>query len=257
MRFDFLSEIAEILLPRFCAVCGQKLSKEEQHICSKCMEEMPLTYFWTLRHHDMSTTLNDRIQQLRDKDSVSYYEPYADAAALYFYKKGYKDISKAVKYHAELELGRYAASKLGEYLAQSNIYKDVDLVVPIPLHWMRRFKRGYNQAEVIASALARELDAPVDCRLLKRCRRTRSQARISLEERSVNVSGVFEADMQELAMTMEKLRPQHILIVDDVFTTGATLSEAQQTLRRALVASGIKEATKIRISVATLACVGE
>lgn len=129
---------------------------------------------------------------------------------------------------------------LGASLAKAGHFQDVDTVIPVPLHWRRKFGRGYNQAEVIAREIAKALGANLRTDILKRGRRTKSQTALNAEERLVNISGAFRVS--------HSIPARHVLIVDDTFTTGATLSECWITLRRALGPS-------VRISVATLAMV--
>ena len=176
------------------------------------------------------------------------HEPYAYAAALFFYRPDspYNNITKSLKYRADLSEGRHFSEMLGRRLASSPLYADVDLVVPVPLHRSRRLRRGYNQAEVVARGIASRLplSPAVAPGLLRRSRRTRSQTRLSLEQKASNVRGAFCADSSLVAT----LNPRHILIVDDVFTSGATLSECHAALRSCWGPS-------VRISVATLACV--
>ena len=114
------------------------------------------------------------------------------------------------------------------------------IVIPVPLHWLRRFRRGYNQAAVLSEAIAGVLGVPVLKDVLVRSRRTRSQTSLSAEDRLKNVSGVFSLRQVPQA--------RHILLVDDTFTTGATLAACHQALRQALDSS-------VRISIATLAVV--
>ena len=137
---------------------------------------------------------------------------------------------------------------LGKRLASSEAFQDVDMVIPVPLHWTRKWKRGYNQAEVIASAVAESLGAPMRTDILKRCKRTSTQTKVEVEEKRKNVSDAFAAVIPSSAdISPDEVR--HLLIVDDVFTTGSTLFACFVALRSIFPPS-------VRISVATLGFVG-
>jgi len=127
---------------------------------------------------------------------------------------------------------------LGEKLLSSGIYKDIDVIIPVPLHPFKRWKRGYNQAEIIALAIGNVIRKPVDCSSLVRRRYTVSQTRKSASQREKNVAGAFRIKSHSL------LRERHILLVDDVLTTGATLSSC---------ACEIMKIEGCRVSFATLA----
>lgn len=245
MKISFLHDILELLLPRRCAVCGAALESGEDMLCALCREALPLTWFWERRENPMADKLNDRIQELRDKMDDRNYEPYARAAALFFYRSDYKKITKAVKYRNALDLGRGMGGELGRILKDAPLYSDVDAIIPVPLHPLRRFRRGYNQAEVIAESLAAVLGVPMNASSLRRIRRTGTQTRLSAEAKAANVAGAFAVTD---AKALEGLN--HLLLVDDVFTTGSTLAECCRALRLAL-------GSKVRISVCTLAVVGE
>ena len=239
-----LSALLDLVLPRVCVVCGRALLPQERHLCLACLSDLPETHYAPLAHNPMADRFNARVR-------VEEYEPYAYAAALYHYRAdaGYKRISQALKYHRDFGTGRWAARLLGERLAASPLYADVDLVLPVPLHWTRRWRRGYNQAELIAREVARKLGAPCDARVLRRCRHTRSQTRLSGEAKTRNVEGAFALRKNNLEETAV-LSARHLLLVDDVFTTGATLAACHAALRRVC-------GPAVRISVATLGVVGE
>ena len=120
-------------------------------------------------------------------------EPYAYAAALFFYNADseYRHIPWHLKYEGGIAAGRWFARLLGARLASSPQFADVDMVIPVPLHWTRRWRRGYNQAEIIARELADVLGAELRTDILRRSRRTRSQVRLSLEGKAANVRGAF------------------------------------------------------------------
>lgn len=245
-----LGNLLDLFLPRHCAVCGTTLLGGENCICTKCIMDMPLTWFWDLENNAMAEKFNARIQNLRDAGNRTGFEHYSYAAALFFYKGDYRRLSRMLKYDANMTTGRYVADALGRKLAASHVFEDVDVIVPVPLHWTRRLHRGYNQAEIIASEISFHLAGRVDSGILKRRRRTGSQARMTMERKAANVAGAFSADFGG------RQCPSHILLVDDVFTTGSTLAECHLALRLALErAYGKKEAAAVRISAATLAFV--
>lgn len=241
-----LHNVLDLIVPKRCAVCRRPLEDAGCFLCTVCESDMPLTYFWSMEENEMSRKLNAKVQELRDRDVESTYEPYIRASALFFYKGDYRELTKAVKYRADIQLGNYLGKVLGQKLEKSPVFEGIDAVVPVPLHWLRRLKRGYNQAEVIADALAVQLGAGIRNDILARRRNTLSQARISVEMKAENMSGAFavEASAVEGASQLH-----HILLVDDVFTTGSTMAECCREIRKAL--------PRVRISVATLAFVGE
>jgi len=308
---DVLKAAADIVLPRYCAVCGRKLVLNEEQLCLECAMKMPLTYFWTERINPMADKLNARLA-----DSVVFTgskcvsaetltsrasgnpsakvtrERYFHAMALFFYKGKYRALTKSVKYNCNLALGRYLGEALGRKVALCEWMKDVDMVIPVPLHRLRKLVRGYNQALVIAQGITEELSArngqngngqngnaqngngqngngqnglepswPLTARtatflpktdILIRSRRTKSQARLRMAQKSANVAGAFAIKKENLAHC-----PRHVLLIDDVFTSGATLSECVKALRLALVEKFGEEGHRTTISVATLAYVGD
>lgn len=239
-----LKAATDVLMPRTCVVCGERLLLDEDHICLECLADLPRTFFWQLSRNPMADRLNDLIQ----KAQPDVFEPYSYASALFFYhnEDTYSNIPQQIKYHRNIEAGGYFGDMLGNVLASSNMFKDVDMVIPVPLHWARRWKRGYNQAEVIATAVASILKASLRTDVLYRTRRTQTQTKLGTEEKARNVAGAFGICKGFSADATIR----HILLVDDVFTTGSTLMACFVALRSVFPPS-------VRISVATLAFVGK
>lgn len=260
-----LKALADLILPRTCVVCGDKLLQNEEFLCRTCAENLPLTYFWTQKYNPMANRYNEKIESRK----------YEYANALYFYKEGYKHISKSVKYHANIPLGEYMGRALGRKLATCRHLDNVDMIIPVPLFKIRKFKRGYNQSEVIARALLEgwnaELESnaeypdPSACRyvrtdILHRIRNTKTQTKLAMEQKQSNVAGAFQVDNTRwhTSQHTEATAPRHILLVDDVFTSGSTLAECQKAVRSALIEHfGEEAAAMARISIATLAFVGD
>ena len=190
----------------------------------------------------------DRLNAIISRDMTegtigSAYERYSSAAALFFYHgdAGYKKIPQGLKYRKQVGAGRYFARLLAVKLFSASWFSDVDIVVPVPLHWKRRWERGYNQAEVIARGIAGRIHADLCTGILFRSRRTATQTRLDIKGKEDNVRSAFAA--------RKSIPPgiRHILLVDDVFTTGATLYACWQAVRTV--------SRDTRISIATLALV--
>ena len=232
--------LSDLLLPRTCLVCGNGLGAQETDLCLFCAADLPLTYYWERPHNPMADEFNAVLERWRPQGAPLDYA-YAAALLFYHHENPYKKIPQALKYGHNLGAGRRFAARLGSLLASQPHFSDVDVVIPVPLHWFRHWRRGYNQSAVLARELARSLGASLRTDVLCRSRRTRSQTAFSAEDRLRNVSGVFSV-RRRLSCA------RHILLVDDTFTTGATLAACFWTLRRVLGPS-------VRISVATLSVV--
>jgi ComF family protein len=219
---------------------------------------MPLTRFGLMKHNPMADKFNEMIQN--GSDDSWRQEAYAFASALFFYEdeSGFRHIPHQIKYQGNISAGRYFGRMLGHELLSAEWASDVDMVIPVPLHWTRRWSRGYNQAEIIAEGVAAELGVPMRADILKRVRKTQTQTKLEVSEKSSNVAGAFLVDQRPGRLSDSACHddsaqcnlPKHILLVDDVFTTGSTLHACFVALREAFPPS-------VRISVATLGFVGE
>lgn len=264
---SLITALADLFLPRLCCVCGTELGRNERHVCIGCLAGMPLTLSWTLRRNPMAERFNALIERNGRPDmpgsgdsvpagdvpeaaeGVDSCGRYVDAVALFNFVKdgGYRNITYRLKYGRDIGEGRFFSSILGERAALAPWFADVDTVVPVPLHWTRRLRRGYNQAEVIARGVAGALGAEVRTDLLVRTRRTSTQTRLGIAEKARNVSGAFAVpDRASRDVSLRGIR--HLLLVDDVFTTGSTLYNCYLPLRRFL-------GPDVRIGIATLGAV--
>ena len=240
--------VADLLLPRLCIVCGERLITAEKHLCLKCLSDLPSTYFWTQDHNPMADRFNDLLQARLTLNPISQFEKYAYAVSLMYYKEGgdYCQIQHEIKYEGNRAAGLFFGRMLGQKIVQSPFLNDIDTVIPVPLHWRRQWKRGYNQAEIIARAVAECLGATVRTDILYRTRQTKTQTKLSIEEKAANVAMAFGV-RDSFLFNPDCIR--HILLVDDVFTTGSTALACYAALREALP-------TSVRISIGTLCFVG-
>ena len=235
-----LSGLRNLFFVRECAVCGGELEPDTvmsggepsvmpgqrgHLLCEHCLNDIPLTRFWCYSEN----AAMERLAGCR----------VYNAAALFFYRheSPYCEIVRQFKYYRRESLGLWAARLLGGYLASGRLYSAVQAVVPVPLHPFKRWKRGFNQAEIIARGVAEKLgDIPVVPHLLQRRRYTSTQTRRSKSSRQSNVSNAFAINRRELEQ-LKAAGVTHILIVDDVLTTGATLSECIRLLQEQFTVS--------------------
>ena len=234
----------DMILPRRCLVCGRKLNLAERHLCLCCLGDTPLTRFWSIIHNPMADRFNEVIQKhLEPTDNQR--EKYTYAAALFYYDSNadYRKIPYSIKYEGNIQAGKFFGKLLGEHLAKCQWLQDADVIIPVPLHWSRKWKRGYNQAEVIAKEIATVMNIPLRTDILRRIRPTRTQTKLEISEKTKNVKNAFRASCKDAGAF------RHIILVDDVFTTGSTLMACFTALRSVFPPS-------VRISIATLAFVG-
>jgi len=221
---DFLS----LLYPRICYACGKSLYKYEKCLCTYCRYHLPLTNFHLKEENPVSRLFWGRVQ-------------LNAAAAYYFYNKGTKvqHLIHQLKYKGHKDIGVYIGKLYGKELRKTALFSTVDFVIPVPLHRKREQKRGYNQSLVFAQGIAESLNAKCDNKTLVRIYSSETQTKKSRFARWENVKEIFSiTDKTTFA-------DKHVLIVDDVITTGATIEACAQTL---------KDIEGITISVAALAC---
>ena len=232
--FSSLRGLRELFFPRRCIVCGRFLTADEADVCTACREDLPMTYQWDI----VQNAAFERLARRFDVEA---------AAALFFFgaESDYRKIVYGIKYGGRRRLAREMGRRLGSRLAASREFSRCQAVVPVPLHPLRRWKRGYNQAEDFARGLAEAFGLPLETGLLRRHRHTKTQTRLSGAAKTKNVQGAFRLYPRRAAeLQAEGIR--HLLLVDDVLTTGSTLSACAAPLT----------AAGFRISCATLAFVG-
>ena len=225
-NITIFDDILNLLYPRLCAGCGEPLIKGENHVCLRCLYHMHRTNFHNER--------NNRIEQLFwGKVKVEYATAYS------FYNKDSKlqRMIFKLKYHGEKEIGMVLGFEMGLDLKHS-VFAEIDSIIPIPLHPKRQKKRGYNQAEWIAMGVGKAMDRPVDIVSVRRAIATETQTKKGRFERWQNVENIFEVADAEI------LKNKHVLIVDDVITTGSTIEALLQTILEV-------EGTKVSV-----ACIG-
>eukprot|EP01133_Synstelium_polycarpum_P004783 gene4783-5570_t len=206
MKPNFFSDLLALLFPRLCGACATPLYKGEQEICLICLQDLPYTDFHLYKDHPLAKQFWGRVS-------------LNGVFALLYYKKSgsTKNLVHQLKYKDQCRLGIILGEKIGERLLLSSEFKNIDLVLPVPLHWKKAFQRGYNQSTFIAMGIASVLKIPLCEKAIHRKTPTRSQTRKDRYQRFSNLTEVFKAPRPEL------LSGKHLLLVDDVITTGATV----------------------------------
>ena len=221
--YDFL----KLIYPVNCPGCGKSLARGEDLLCTVCRYELPVTNF----HKTSQNKLN---QMFYGRMSIENAFTY-----LYYYKKGVvQSILHQLKYNGQPEIGE----KLGEWFANDllEVFSPPpwDIIIPIPLHRSREKKRGYNQSAFFASGLSKTLGIPWSKKVVVRIIKSETQTRKSKLERWENVKDIFRVTSKN------EIKEKHVLLVDDVVTTGATLESCGKKLL---------EMDAAKLSIATIA----
>lgn len=223
---DFIS----LLYPRLCMLCNAQVQKGD-HMCLSCESQLPKTDYHTLLDNPITAKFYGRVK-------VEF------GAAYYLFGQGNrtKELIHHLKYRNKPQLGHYVGSVYGELLKKSAVFPKIDYIIPVPLHPLKLHQRGYNQSEAIGKGLSESLHIPLNTTTLIRKEYTQTQTKKARITRMENVKSAFGVYKPEL------LEGKHLLIIDDVLTTGATLEACALTLLEAI--------PDIKISIVTMA-VGE
>lgn len=211
-----ISDFIALIYPSCCDACKGELVKGEDILCTSCLLELPRTNYHLERFNPLFKRLHGRIR-------LSY------ALAFFKFRKSGKvqALLHALKYHNRPDIGQKLGKVYGMELRLANYMEKFDVVVPVPLHTVRKRQRGYNQSEEFAKGLCASLDVPLDTTLLKRTVRTQTQTKRTRLNRWKNVQDVFEVT------DPLKVTGRRILLVDDIATTGATLEACSVELLKA------------------------
>lgn len=221
---SFLYALIDLLYPRLCVVCRKCLTRGEHFLCTSCLYDFPFS--------DLRFSSEQELLACFDEDcrpgrlySLFYYNKYSD----------YKNLIYAIKYRSKKELGVFLGKMLGKQLYGKT---NVDGIIPVPLHPEREKKRGFNQSYQIALGISEVLQVGVWDKVIARVRNNASQTGLEPEERQRNVENIFEL------LAPECVSGKHLLVVDDVITTGATIRSCIRVLA---------EAGNVRFTLACLA----
>lgn len=217
-----------LLFPRCCVVCGSPLSRGEECLCTCCNINLPRTGFHLRKDNPVECLFWGRIPGLKRASSFLFYRKGSD----------FRCILHLLKYGGYKELGEVMGRYMSAELSSGEFFDGVDMIIPVPLHRKKQKLRGYNQSEWIARGIASVTGIPLCAECMIREKNTETQTRKSTFERWENVEGIFR-----LCDTVH-FEGKHVLLVDDVLTTGATTVAC---------ASAFARVSGIRISVLTLA----
>jgi len=228
---SWLNDLSNILYPRLCIACGRLLQRTEKSICIYCRYDLPETGF----HQHIENPVHEKFYGRL---------PLENASSLYYFHKSSRvqHLIHALKYNGEKQIGIELGKLYGHYLKNAPGFSSVQLIIPVPLHKRKLHHRGYNQSELFSKGLSEIMHIPSAPELLKRKVFTDTQTHKSRMERWENVKSVF------IAMHHNRYAGKHILLVDDVLTTGATLEACGNAL--------LEKCKDIRLSIATIACAG-
>ena len=227
----WLQAFLHLFYPRQCVVCGAALQEGEEVMCLACNMNMPRT--------DYHLKPDNRMEQL-----FWGKMPLERAASYFFYHKQspYAHLIHRLKYDGRRDVGKAMGRLLAAEIQPSGFFRDIDVIVPVPLHPDKQRQRGYNQSECIARGVAAVTGIPVDTTSVERLRHTVTQTHQSVYGRWENVQGVFTL------RSSGRFAGKHVLLVDDVLTTGATLTACVDAF------AGLEG---VRFSVLTLSVAGE
>ena len=217
MKISFWARLLDLISPRLCVVCGNRLAVTEETLCSKCYMHLPRTDF----DHDLYENVMAKLFwgqiKLEKATALFYYEPHAETAQILY----------EMKYKNHPEIGVVMGRMMAKELVRSRLFEGIDAIVPVPLAKKRERQRGYNQSLELAKGVNEVTGLPIYNKVVKRTKFMGSQTQRGRWERNENVEHVFEL------VDGDSLSGKHVLLIDDVVTTGATIIACAQEMQKA------------------------
>ncbi|MDE6023050.1 MAG: hypothetical protein K2G13_06065 [Muribaculaceae bacterium] len=200
-----IKEIVDFFLPRTCHICGCRLRDSEEAFCVRCIENMPRSLYHLMPMNPMEQRFAGIV-------------PFVRATGHFFYSRNSElaGVIHDMKYRKFPSVGRRLGEIVGSELHMSAFFDGADCVVGVPMHWIKKARRGYNQTEYIAEGIALATGLPV-IDVLEAVKSHKTQTAMTIEQRRANLAGSFRIK------DPDKLKGKGLVIVDDVCTTGATL----------------------------------
>ncbi len=209
----WIDDLKELLFPRYCKVCRRRLMHSEQHLCIHCLLELPRTHY----ERDPNNLLMQHFME--------WPEVIRATAYFYYYKEGeYSSLIHHLKYKDHPEVGTYLGRIAAMELKASGFFDGIDLIIPVPLSKKRYRQRGYNQCDYIAKGISKVTSIDISNKSIERMVNTDTQTAKGRMDRWKNTEGIFRIK------DATTLTGKHILLVDDVATTGATLHACTSAL---------------------------
>lgn len=226
-KFNPFADFFNLMYPNLCMVCGENLLRNEQHLCLRCLHDIPKTNYHLQSDNPIEKRFWGKV-------------PVHRCTAFFFFQKGspFQKLLHSLKYKGNKEIGQLLGRYAAVDLLDSVDFASIDVVIPVPLHPNKYKIRGYNQSEWIGKGLSEILEVPQDTGTLRRVRENTTQTKKTVFERYENTEGIFELS------DFTSLVGKHVLLVDDVLTTGSTLEACVRTLI---------EIDGVKVSIFTLA----
>lgn len=222
----------ELILPRTCRVCGRRLAVDENIVCVSCLRHLPFTGFLDNPYdNEMAKMFWGRIRNFEKAFAMVYHLPHSLSARMVY----------QLKYFDKPELCEDVGEMMGKLMSEKNFFDGIDCILPVPLARKRLKERGYNQSEMIAEGLHGVCKLPIVKDAVRRVTFESSQTKKDRISRYENVDNAFEL------VNVEKLSGKHVLVVDDVVTTGATICA---------VVGLLEQVVDIRVSVVAIGFAG-
>lgn len=233
MPLTLLRQLLDIIAPRLCCACGRRLNYNEVVFCATCMMRLPRTPF--LKHpydNEMAQTFWGRVAHFEKAYAFIYHQPHSDSA-----RAVYK-----IKYFDMPDIGVDIGEIMGKMMKEARFTDDIDVILPVPLAKERKRQRGFNQSEMIAQGISYATGIRVVTGAVSRVSFHGSQTKRDRQGRTENVENAFRLKNGKL------VTGKHVLIVDDIVTTGATI---------VAMAKQITQLPGVRVSVAAIGFAGE